>query len=131
MQYDQPRIPYYEHMPKFKGLIQTPEYEREIKKIMKDTSPVDCWGSAGDIILFHHRLAHMAGHNYSKKIRLAILYDFKKKDLDEGRTNPPLKNMWSDWSKSLNESKDTFSKEVAISQRLVTTQGLNHLVTKN
>jgi len=118
MKYDQPRIPFYEHMPKFKGIIQSPEYEEEIMKILQDTVPVDCWGSAGDAVFFHHRLAHMAGHNYSDKMRLAVLYDFKKKDLDECRTRPPHENMWEDWSDLLKAAPETFSKDFAQVQRL-------------
>ena len=119
MQYDQPRIPYYEHMPSFKGLIQSPEYEKEIKLIMKDTLPIDCWGSSGDVVLWHHRLAHMAGHNYSDKIRQAVLCDFIKKDLDISRTLPPQENMWQDWSKELNKVSENYSAETARSQRLI------------
>ena len=118
MQYDQPRIPFYPDMPKFKGLIQSPEYEKEITKILKDTKPVDCWGSIGDVVLFHHRVAHMAGHNYTNKIRQAVLYDFKKKDLDESRTKPPQDDMWGDWSESLKSVSETYSEETAKSQRL-------------
>ena len=105
-------------MPKFKGLIQSPEYEKEITKILKDTKPVDCWGSIGDVVLFHHRIAHMAGHNYTNKIRQAVLYDFKKKDLDESRTKPPQDDMWGDWSESLKSVSETYSEETAKSQRL-------------
>ena len=119
MQYDQPRIPYYEHMPSFKGLIQSPEYEKEIKLIMKDTLPIDCWGSSGDVVLWHHRLAHMAGHNYSDKIRQAVLCDFIKKDLDISRTLPPQENMWQDWSEDLNAAPETYSDEMARSQKLI------------
>ena len=119
MQYDQPRIPYYEHMPSYKGIIQSEEYEKEIKKIMEDTVPVDCWGSEGDIVLWHHRLAHMAGHNYSDKIRQAILYDFTKKDLDQSRAKPPQENMWQDWSEALNSADELYSAEIARAQRLI------------
>ncbi len=119
MQYDQPRIAYYQHMPTYKGIIRSVEYEEEITKIMEDTLPVDCWGSKGDVVLWHHRLAHMAGHNYSEKIRQAVLYDFTKKDLDSNRAKPPQANMWKDWSEALNNAPDTYSEEIAKSQRLI------------
>ena len=119
MQYDQPRIPFYKHLPTFKGLIQSPEYNEEIKLIMEDTDPVDCWGSVGDVVLWHHRLAHMAGHNYSNKIRQAVLCDFSKKDLDKSRAKPPQNNMWEDWSQELNKASGSFSDETARSQRLI------------
>ncbi|MEM7019932.1 MAG: phytanoyl-CoA dioxygenase family protein, partial [Pseudomonadota bacterium] len=85
MQYDQARIPFYEHLPSYKGLIHPLEYLEEINRVNDDTTPVDCWGSAGDVILWHHRLAHMAGHNYSQVIRQAVLGDFSKTDLDQTR----------------------------------------------
>ena len=119
MQYDQPRIAYYEHIPSYKGIIQSVEYEEELKKVMEDTLPIDCWGSEGDVVLWHHRLAHMAGHNYSDKIRQAVLYDFTKKDLDTNRAKPPQKNMWEDWSEALNNAPDTYSEDIAKSQRLI------------
>ena len=119
MQYDQPRIAYYEHLPSYKGIIQSEAYEREIKKVMEDTHVVDCCGSEGDVVLWHHRLAHMAGHNYSNKIRLAVLCDFIKKDLDENRAKPPQENMWQNWSAELNAAPETYSKEMARSQKLI------------
>ena len=118
MQYDQPRIPYYEHLPSFKGIIHSSEYEKEIQKIMEDTTPVDCWGSKGDVIIWHHRLAHMAGHNYSNKIRFSVLYDFIKKDLDLCRCKPPTQNMWEDWSQAVNQASEKYSITVAKEQRI-------------
>ena len=118
MQYDQPRIPYYEHLPSFKGIIHSSEYEKEIQKIMEDTTPVDCWGSKGDVIIWHHRLAHMAGHNYSNKIRFSVLYDFIKKDLDLCRCKPPALNMWEDWSQTVNQASEEYSIGVGKEQRV-------------
>ncbi len=116
MQYDQPRIPYYEHLPSYKGLIQSPEYEAEIKKVFEEIEPVDCWGEEGDVVLWHHRLAHMAGHNYSDKIRQAVLYDFTRTDLDTCRMDPPQENMWRDWSEKLQKSDNSYSQEFAKTQ---------------
>lgn len=118
MQYDQPRIPYYEHLPSYRGLIQSPAYMEEIKAVMTDIEPVDCWGKEGDVILWHHRLAHMAGHNYSDVIRQAVLYDFTRTDLDTCRMDPPQPDMWRDWSDALKESDGTYSDEFAMTQRL-------------
>ena len=44
-----------------------------------------------------HRTAHMAGQNYSKLIRQAVLFDYIKKPqyYDDG---PPPDDMWRDWS---------------------------------
>jgi hypothetical protein len=44
MQYDQARIPFYDHLPSHKGLIHPPEYHEELQHILEDTHPVDCWG---------------------------------------------------------------------------------------
>lgn len=118
MQYDQPRIPYYEHLPSFKGLIQSPAYEAEMKAVMADTPPVDCHGKEGDVVLWHHRLAHMAGHNYSDVIRQAVLYDFTRTDLDTCRLDPPQENMWRDWSEDIECNEEGYSAEFARSQGL-------------
>lgn len=58
---------------------------------------VDCHGRAGDIVFWHHRLGHSAGHNRSANIRQAVLYDFKRKDLEGRLGTPPQENMWADW----------------------------------
>ncbi|MEM7342847.1 MAG: phytanoyl-CoA dioxygenase family protein [Chloroflexota bacterium] len=118
MQYDQARIPFYEHMPSYKGLLNPPEYHAEIERIQADTEPVDCWGSTGDVVLWHHRMAHMAGHNYSTVIRQAILGDFSKTDLDKTRLDPPQVDMWRDWSEDIKQSDGMYSDEFAREQRL-------------
>ncbi len=118
MQYDQPRIPYYDHLPSHKGIIQSPEYVTELANIMADTEPVDCWGETGDVVLWHHRIAHMAGHNYSKSIRQAILYDFNRSDLDTCRMDPPQKEMWRDWSEEVKQNQGEYSREFARAQHL-------------
>ncbi|MEO2175251.1 MAG: phytanoyl-CoA dioxygenase family protein [bacterium] len=118
MQYDQPRIPYYAHLPSHKGIIQSPAYDKEIKAILRDTPAVDCWGKEGDIVFWHHRQAHMAGHNYTHVIRQAVLYDFKRTDLDTCRMDPPQDDMWRDWSNELRASDASYSEAFAASQRL-------------
>ena len=86
-------------------------YAAVLERIRKGES-VDCHGAAGDIIFWHHRLGHMAGHNFSDKIRQAILYDFCKRDLGSwfGKKRkqptppmlePPCADMWRDWSEEL------------------------------
>ncbi|MEM7532478.1 MAG: phytanoyl-CoA dioxygenase family protein [Chloroflexota bacterium] len=118
MQYDQARIPYYDHLPSYKGILNPPEYHAELERLDKDTPPVDCWGSAGDVVLWHHRTAHMAGHNYSSVIRQAILGDFSKTDLDQTRKDPPQANMWRDWSETMRASDGVYSDAFAQAQRL-------------
>lgn len=102
MQYDQARIPFYEHMPSLKGIIHPPEYHEELARILADTEPVDCWGRAGDVVFWHHRLVHAASENHSSVIRQAVLADLNRVDLDQLRLDPPQENMWRDWSEELN-----------------------------
>ena len=65
---------------------------------LNDGPRVDCHGRAGDVVFWHHRLGHSAGHNRSRNIRQAVLYDFKKKDLEALQELPPHENMWKDWA---------------------------------
>lgn len=118
LSYDQPRIPYYEHLPSYKGIAHTQEYLDQIQALEADTQAVDCHGSIGDVVFWHHRTAHMAGHNYSDVIRQAVLFDFSKTDLDEARTRPPEDDMWLDWSDELRASGVEYSAEFAATQNL-------------
>lgn len=63
--------------------------------------PTECFGLAGDVIFWHHRLGHMAGQNYSKQIRQAVLSDFCKKDIEFVKNQPPCLDMWAHWSPEL------------------------------
>ena len=119
LRYDQPRIPYYDHLPSFKGIVHTDEYLTEIDALNQDTKPVECWGQAGDIVFWHHRTAHMAGHNYSDVIRQAVLADFWKTDLDKYRGEDPGGDPWRDWSAEIQNASGQFTAEFAKSQRLV------------
>lgn len=120
MQYDQARIPYYEHLPAHKGLIHPKEYLDEVQRVENEIEPVDCYGEAGDVVFWHHRLGHMAGFNYAEQptIRQAVLYDFCKTDLNESRLDPPQDNMWRDWSEELNRAEVTISEQFAAEQKL-------------
>ncbi len=118
LRYDQPRIPYYEHVPSFKGIVHSEEYLAEIGRLNEDTKPVECWGSAGDIVFWHHRTAHMAGHNYSKVIRQAVLADFWTDRLDEDRAADPGGDMWRDWSPEVQNSDGRYTASFAAEQRL-------------
>ncbi len=121
LRYDQPRIPYYDHLPSFKGILHTPEYLEEIGRLNSDTQAVECWGEAGDVVFWHHRTAHMAGHNYSNTIRQAVLADFWKLDLDRYRGEDPGGDMWRDWSPEVQNAGLTYSDAFAKAQRLTTT----------
>jgi hypothetical protein len=118
LRYDQPRIPYYDHLPSFKGIVHTEEYLTEIAELNDSVTPVECWGKAGDIVFWHHRTAHMAGHNYSTVIRQAVLADFWKPDLDSYRSVPPSADMWQDWSGAIQNSSGRYSEAFAAAQRL-------------
>lgn len=118
LRYDQPRIPYYDHLPSFKGIVHTDEYLQEIEALNEHVTPVECWGEAGDLVFWHHRLAHMAGHNYSNTIRQAVLADFWTDALDANRAAEPGGDMWRDWSPELQNSAGTYSPAFAATQRL-------------
>ena len=40
----------------------------------------------------------MASPNTSRQLRQAVLYDFRKKDIEQTQQEPPQKDMWRDWS---------------------------------
>jgi ectoine hydroxylase-related dioxygenase (phytanoyl-CoA dioxygenase family) len=60
--------------------------------------PAECHGQAGDVVFWHHRIGHSAGHNRSGRIRQAVLADFKKHDLAARQDLPPGDDMWVDWA---------------------------------
>ncbi len=77
----------------------TPNAEAQAAARATETLPyVDCHGDAGDVVFWHHRLGHSAGHNRSTNIRQAVLYDFKHKDLETLQELSPHANMWTDWA---------------------------------
>ena len=73
---------------------RTPAYVAH-KEEVDGTPPMDCHGKAGDIVFWHHRMGHSVGHNRTGRIRQAVLYDYKRADLDENAT--PGGDMWIDW----------------------------------
>ena len=81
---------------------QTEDYE-PVRARFIESDPVDCYGKAGDIVFWHHRLGHMAGHNYSDRIRQAVLYDFRRRDLADIEDEPPSQDMWVHWSHEMRE----------------------------
>ena len=60
-----------------------------------DTAPVDLYGPAGTVILYHHRLNHCPSANYSAAIRPAVFYEYVGTAADDG---PPPEQMFRDWS---------------------------------
>jgi ectoine hydroxylase-related dioxygenase (phytanoyl-CoA dioxygenase family) len=81
---------------------QTPEYDIW-RQYYNAQQPVDCYGEAGDIVFWHHRLAHVASPNSSKQIRQAVLYDYKKTDIEKTQEEKPQQDMWRDWSEELRD----------------------------
>ena len=66
-------------------------------RAVMQTDPVHTYGSAGDVVLWHHRTGHGAGHNRSRQVRQAVLYDFSRADLEKIQDEPPPADMWRDW----------------------------------
>lgn len=87
---------YYQHLTQYGG-DKADTYD-EHYDLLKEQTATECCGDAGDIVFFHHRLAH-AGNppNYSLEIRKAIIGDLVKKDLKDKLDEPPCENMWRDW----------------------------------
>ena len=101
-----------------KGIVHTPEYLAEIARLNAQVKPVECSGQAGDIVFWHHRTAHMAGHNYTSVMRQAVLADFWTQDLDRLRTTDAQGDMWRDWSEELQNTQCGYSDEFANSQKI-------------
>lgn len=77
----------------------TPTDQAQVALAQVNQQPyVDCYGNAGDVVFWHHRLGHSAGHNRSRQIRQAVLYDFKKHDLLERQAVATPLDMWTDWA---------------------------------
>lgn len=74
-----------------------PEGYKTITEFFEAQPSTECTGEAGDLVFWHHRLAHAAGQNLSSNIRLAVLYDFSRSDVKEVQSRPPKSNMWEDW----------------------------------
>jgi ectoine hydroxylase-related dioxygenase (phytanoyl-CoA dioxygenase family) len=82
-----------------------PTASYEVHRARLDGMPsIDCFGHAGDVVFWHHRLGHMAAHNHTRHIRQAVLYDFRKKDLAQQQEAPPAGDMWQDWSPAVQKA---------------------------
>jgi len=73
-----------------------------IGQIKADTQPVDCYGPAGTVVLWHTKILHIAGQNCSDDvIRQATIYGFLK--TPEALPDPLVidnagGDIWRDWS---------------------------------
>jgi hypothetical protein len=89
------RVFYYTHQTRH--LRDQSEQYLKNRAYFNHRSPIDCHGRAGDVVFWHHRLAHSAGSNRSKGIRKAVLGDYVKKDIERTMNEPPCEDMWEDW----------------------------------
>eukprot|EP01047_Picozoa_sp_COSAG01_P045988 COSAG01_NODE_4280_length_5182_cov_7.106433_2_plen_326_part_00 len=83
--------------------IDAPALVREWERIKTTVHPVDCAGTAGDVVFYHSRLGHHAGPNYSQNIRLAVLADFALtprclRDSELRSERCLRQDMWFGWS---------------------------------
>ncbi|MEE2659543.1 MAG: phytanoyl-CoA dioxygenase family protein [Candidatus Latescibacterota bacterium] len=65
---------------------------------------VDWYGKAGDILFWHHRIGHMAGYNYSRRIRQAVLGDYCKHGIETMQLESPGEDMWRHWSDGIRDA---------------------------
>lgn len=72
-------------------------WKTEAWQAVSQIEPVHTYGSAGDVVLWHHRIGHSAGHNRSCQVRQAVLYDFKRADIEAVQDAPTPDDMWRDW----------------------------------
>ena len=98
--------------------MHSAEYLIEIERLNAEVDPVECWGRAGDIVFWHHRTAHMAGHNHTDVMRQAVLADFWTEALDRFRTTDAQGDMWRDWSDEVQSAALEYSEAFALTQRL-------------
>ena len=79
-----------------------PQMTSELQAIIRDTPLTDCWGAAGDIVLYHARIAHTPSHNFGETIRQAAITGFGKTEVSlpdsELLAHVEQKDLWRDWS---------------------------------
>ena len=90
-------VPFYRTFQTAYGNEQRADHKLTRARINAEPR-MDCHGKAGDVVFWHHRLGHSAGHNRTGRIRQAVLYDFKRADLEDKLTDAPYENMWQDWA---------------------------------
>ena len=71
------------------------------------TGPVEIYGKAGTVVLWHQMMVHIAGVNFSAdRIRMAMIHDFKKTHLsvrDVQLMDFEDEDIWRDWSRDFRE----------------------------
>ena len=118
LQYDQPRIPSYDHLPSVNGIYHPRAFLEESKKVIEEIEPVDTCGPAGSVVFWHHRVGHGSSPNLTQQIRTAVLADYSRTDLDACRADPPQANMWRDWSDAMKHLNGSYSESFAQKQLL-------------
>jgi hypothetical protein len=86
----------------------TDKYDRIRKEYDNswETTSFQTHGEPGDIVIWHHRMAHMGSHNYSTNIRKAILTDFSFKNINQLAELPPGEDMWEDWGDAVRDIEE-------------------------
>ena len=91
---------------------KTPDgYVGEVMDEVKKFEPVECWGKAGTVVLWHGTIAHVVGANHlSTHMRNAAIYSFHKTpdalpDAEIQRRNTGVEqiDIWEDWSAEVKE----------------------------
>lgn len=88
---------YLSHAKRFDFCART-EFLRHFERYTVKP-PLEFTGSAGDVLVFHHRLLHSGSNNFGSTIRFGILNDFIPAEFEAMRDLPPTpENMWDYWS---------------------------------
>ena len=94
---------YYDYHSRYRN-EPTPDLERDRAHFhAREENSYQTSGEPGDVIFWHHRMGHMASHNYSRQIRKAILYDFILNDMPQLQEQPPGDDIWVDWSDDIRD----------------------------
>ena len=68
-----------------------------------DENSYQTFGEPGDVVFWHHRIGHMASHNYSGQIRKAVICDFILNDMPRLQEEPPGDDIWVDWTDDMRD----------------------------
>jgi hypothetical protein len=74
-----------------------PEFPEVVADLARRIAPVEISGEAGTLILCHQRLLHAAGINRSRRVRQAMLCDFRSIDFASFRSEPHGGDFWRHW----------------------------------
>jgi hypothetical protein len=77
---------YYAHAEAL-NWTPTDEFPKVMERVRQEIQPVQMTGDIGDCVFTHHRIAHAAGSNTGKTIRLGVFTDYQK-------VRPPAPIVW-------------------------------------